>query len=108
MSTKAEPQSHPQGTGANQEPELPAATILDWMLSLPFFLVFLGVLLGFDLFIKLSARISQSAIEAVSRGLNAGVLLSLRVLGTRFEVHGNTNLSADRPYIINLQSSINV
>ncbi len=74
--------------------------ILDWLLTLPFSLTFLGILLIFDPLQRLARLFGPQAHLRVVDLLNHCLVASLRLVGTRFEVDVTHPLPAGTQCVI--------
>lgn len=79
---------------------LPPPSPLDFLLSIPFALVFLALLLVADLTMRILSPLSRSAHRYIIIRLNRLLVLSLRLLGTRIRIENLSEVGFDSPYIV--------
>ena len=76
------------------------AYLPDWPRTCLFWVVFISILVAFDLAQRVAIRVSRRAHEKVVVLLNRCLIWSLRIAGTRCVFASEVELPADRPVIV--------
>jgi 1-acyl-sn-glycerol-3-phosphate acyltransferase len=79
---------------------MPKKTILSWLLYPLYMLVFVLILLCFEIIQRISLLLGRRCSDAAQLALNWSLFSSLRLLGTRFAFEGNRSFAPDKIYII--------
>jgi 1-acyl-sn-glycerol-3-phosphate acyltransferase len=74
--------------------------MLDWVFTVPFIVAFGGTLLVFDPLQRIARRLGTRAHEIVVGLLQATIVLSLRICGTRFFVERSPEVRPGTPYLL--------
>ena len=84
--------------------------LLDWLFTVPFLLAFGLVLVVFDVLQRLARPLGRRPHEVVVNGLQASLVLALRVCGTRVEVERDGSPAPGRPciFVSNHQSMFDI
>ena len=84
--------------------------MLDWALTLPFLLAFGLILLVFDPLQRLARLFGQRPQEIVVGAMQASLMASLRLCGTKISVERSPNVAPRTPYVLiaNHQSMFDV
>lgn len=80
--------------------EPPKVGFLDWLLYIPFLLSFALVLLVFDPIQRIALLISRHAHEQTVIYMNRGLMLTLKLVGVSFRIHGEEKIDANGPFIV--------
>lgn len=90
----------PEGPAETDSQELPGPRLIDWLLFLPYLLIFVFLLLSFDIIQRIVMPFSTRWQEEAVRILNVTIARSLRLLGIRLETVAAQDLPPDKPYIV--------
>ena len=74
--------------------------LLDWLLTLPFLFAFGLILVLFDPLQRLARLFGQRPHEIVAGALQASLMASLRLCGTRISVERSPNVAPRTPYVL--------
>lgn len=74
--------------------------IIDWIFTVPFFLIFLAVLCVFQVIVGIFSYFGERAFFTAYSMLNFCVIQSLRVAGTKISLKNFQKLPTDRPIIL--------
>ncbi len=90
-----------QPTASVQLPPSPPKSFLAYILTVPFIVVFIGILIVFDPLLRLARVVAGlNGQKKVAEYLNHFLLLSTRMMGTKVQVEGAVAIDRNSPYVI--------
>lgn len=73
--------------------------VLSWLLTIPFLIAFVSVLLIFDPLQRVARLFGQRPQEIVAGGLQIALVWAFRIAGTRIELERSSKVLPARPYL---------